>query len=257
MKIKSGILLWLAALAALAFGLLLPSIVYKVQNEGSAASSQQYMVDTIQLEMSKPAPVSDKLLLVSTQNHTMSLDNGNKLSKETAYQAALAFLTFMQEHGVVLDPQAYTSHTAIPVLTFTQDSQNAAVIWECALRNPNNDSFIVIRLDDETGKMLSFIFSEYEFSIQSSDGTATVLSADDWGNLCVEYYGFKSVTVNRATMVSTDGNNWVTQECTERKYSLVFTDYDGEELSLSFREYSTPSASDQDTVKVTVDFNFK
>lgn len=245
MNIKNGIFLWLATLAALAFGLLLPDIVYQVQSKSAAASPQQYTVDTIQLEMSKSAPVSDKMRLLSAKNETMNLDNGNKLTKETAYQLALAFLTYMKEYGIVLDPQAYSSNTTKPVLTFTQDSKNAAVIWECGLINPDDGSLIVIRLDDETGKMLSFLYCGHEIFIQHGDAAA-ILSTDDWGKMCAEYYGFKSVGVKR-----------MTQESVERKYDLVFTDDDGNELIVPYRVDPIPSSSDRDAAKINMNFNFK
>ena len=137
----------------------------------------------------------------------MSLENGNKLSKEEAYQSALEILTFMKEYGVNLAPHAYTAFKATPVLVFTQNVEDAAVIWECGLTNQDDGSLIVIRLDDETGKMLSFIYVGNEISIQNSDTTFTVLSASDWGKMCVEYYGFMSVEAKPLFLESREENH--------------------------------------------------
>ena len=70
MKVKSSILLWFVTLATFVLGLFLPNIVYMVQSKGLASSSQQYSVETVQLETTKSAPMKFiSLLFYSFQTH--------------------------------------------------------------------------------------------------------------------------------------------------------------------------------------------
>jgi hypothetical protein len=248
-KRRGSILLSLVTLAVLALGLFLPDVMI-TQNNGSDSSPKRYAVETIRLDTAKPVSMIDALRLVSAEHKTMNLRAGNVLDAAGARQAALEALTFATDYGMRFDVQAYTAHNETPFLLYSDDGADALVVWQCELINPVNEDLILVQLDDATGIMLSF-FSHESVDLKNQPSlSVNRFSADEWAEMYVHYYGFRSVEVG--TKIRKDGSfpdtSAVDAASAEVKtpirrikdgdvdislqYELVFTDDDGVTLAL-------------------------
>lgn len=226
MRVKISILLSIATLAVLSLGFFLPDMLSLAQSKGVAANHQQYEMETVRLQaQEKPTALFDVLRLVSNKHIVMNLSDGNTLDKIEAHQAALEALEFILEYVSDFEPQEYTVHKETPKLAFTEEGE-AAIIWECEFSTADGNSTIQVSLDDETGKMISFLCFLYEDKEKQTSNTSTsVFLVNDWAKLCMKYYGFESFEVKTKI------------EGLKHKNDIVFTDSEGKDIVLSCDMY--------------------
>ena len=238
-----SILLTLATLSILTLGFYMPNI-FMINNGGHTSVSQQYAVETVQLKAaSKTIPVIDALKLVSGKYKEVNLESGNMLNAEEAYRSALETLEFIMENDILPDLEMYTSykekpvtfysnypdmkryiaHKEMPNMIYTEDGENATVVWSCEFSNPVIGSSILLLLDDESGKMLSFLYTSPTDS-EDQDGTfEDSFSADSWAKMCMRYYDFQSAEVLT-----------VLQDNVDEQYEITFKSDDGKNLTLPY-----------------------
>lgn len=218
MRKNTGLLLSVLTAMVLGIGLFLPRIASSLQNRHTAALVQQYPVKTIQLETITPADVIQRLSLVSGEHISIGLETGGVRSGEEAHQLALEALALIEDTVMDLDLERYTGHQQTPTLVLTEDGENAAVLWRCELIDTSGGSSIVLHLDDDTGKMISFVYVSdliVQPNVSPIDQTA-----EKWANMCAEYYGFEwaetelytsseSAQHHNLTFIADDGNGLI------------------------------------------------
>lgn len=225
MKKKSGVLFSVITVLVLGFGLFLPRIASALQYQSSIALSQQYAVKTIELETMPPVAISDVLVLMSGAHKSMELETGNVRDSAQAHESALEALSFIEDYGISFNLEVYTIHRWTPVLIFAEDGEEAAVLWRCEFTASDGSERIVLYLDDESGKMVSFLYASLDLAEHQTSVAHLNLTADNWAEMCVKYYGFQSVGTKENIM-----ENGV------KTYDLTFIDYDGKELTLPYDE---------------------
>lgn len=247
MKVKYGIQFSLVTLLFLTAGLFLPRIVFAWQNQGAAVTPRIYAMETIELDKAAPMAILDVLRLVSGEHESMLLETGNVLGAEGAYEAAADALAFLSENGFDFDAPTYSgssgsTHKQSPSLVFAPGGKEAAVVWQCEWASADGESNILMHLDDETGKMLSFQYVNSNVSEEDYGRLPIKMAAEDWARLCVRYYGFQSAEVE--VRVPDDAT---------RLYDINFVASDGSNLQLSLQiMYASSSVSESKTFKSTV-----
>jgi hypothetical protein len=227
MKRMPGILLSLAALAALALGLFLPDVIV-MQSRETALRPEQYKVEMIRLETAKPLPVPAALRLVSGEHKTMNLESGRVLDAEGAYMAVRDALSFIADCGLPLEAPANAKHSETPVLLYAEDGEDAAVVWQCELADTISDRVIQLQIDDATGTMLSFLYIRYIDVESEPVRLIDRFPAELWADMCRQYYGFQSVEVGITSKVEKGDGLYA-------HYDLKFTDETGESFLLPYR----------------------
>lgn len=195
MKRLKTLLLSFATLVVVVLGFFFPTMLSALQDGGHATEPRRYPVETTRLDAVTPAQLSDLLKLVSNASQTMELESGNVRSAQEAAEAAREVLAFMEAQGILSQAQAYEAYRQTPILLFTQDGEEAAVVWVCTLTDTSRGSRATIYIDDVSGKMLSCDVLSTETVPSYGITSASELLAERWAELARAYYGFSSVEV--------------------------------------------------------------
>ena len=220
MKKYSGPLFALITVMVLGVGLYLPRLMPALQSRRSQALVQKYAVRTIELETTPPAGVDDVLRLMGSEHKTMLLKTGNVLTVAQASQAALDILTIIAENTPGLDLELYPVQKQTPTLVFTQGGEDAAVVWQCEFASIDQGGHIIVYLDDETGKMVSFVYVEATLHQQPNIESAS-LTANLWKDMLMQYYDTQS-----AELLAFVGRN------STQRYDLAILDAAGNSMVL-------------------------
>lgn len=233
MKKHYTMLFSVVTVIVIGFGLFLPRMVSSLQNRRTTAHVQKYPVKTIQLDAITPVGVFSLLDLMSDEHTSMPLESGGVLGKEEVVQYAYEALGFIEDYVISLDLEQYTMQRQNPLLVFSGDGEDSALLWQCEFFNTTINQNIVLYLDDDTGKMVSFRYT-YESPAQPS-ASLLEFTAEKWAHMCVAYYGFESSSVTEIAGVESI-----------QQYQLSFAADDGSKLLLPLRAVNFPNATVSD-----------
>lgn len=210
MRQKTNILFIIGSLVALIVGFAIPGVISTIQDSNLKSQVIRYESDTMQFRTSDQ--ITDNLQLMANGYSLIELNTGKVHNANDAYKSTLEVLKFFKENGMdSLSLDKYVHHEEKPYFAVSKDKSVTAVIWQCRLYDDSGNELFLM-LDDNSGKMLSFMFvpiNDDNFSKGNANYQRQAYDvANRFAGVCALYYGFEVKEVIADSSVYLD-EHWI------------------------------------------------
>lgn len=226
MKKTKNLLLPIFMLLLVLLGAVLPTLISAVQDNKLRAQTDARALGDVKLTLKAGSDLKQALSLISSNYSQIGLREGVERTGEEAMANAEDALSKLTQAAILPQSEWSQLSEAAPFvligeqLSYAIDESSGqkelseaygltnlagtVVVWECSFTSEDGRLGCTLRIDDATGKMLSFLIWQNSSHFDYLDAL-TDDSMQQWAEFFRDYYGFDGVSIGKPYTVVSSG----------------------------------------------------